>query len=535
MFGKRAVPVAGLIVAMAVVCALLLALPGRTVTTVYVNDLFIFLDGAHRIATGQVPNRDFHTALGPLTFYLPAIGYWMSGSLGAAMPLGMALLVVGLAPTIAHVLSSRLRPIIALPFAAFVILILAVPMNLGESIASLSFAMFYNRVGWAALAVLFVMYLRPERPRLGQEILDALCAACLVLVMLYTKATYGVVALAFLAFPLLEAGQRRWAALAIGLVLLAVLGIEGFWRASSAHVADLRLASQVSGLRAPEEFLEGFLRHLADTVMLAIFVALALRQTRSFRDVLFFGFCAGPGLLVMAQNAQPWGIITLQAGAAVAAEMLMRSAAAAQGTRPDLAEADSGSKPALALGAPLLLLALILPTTVHCFTALGLHAALAATRAGERLPMPNLEGVRLAELWSPGDHPFSTEYLASLKDGARALADLGGAKPSRVSVLDFVNPFSAGLGLAPPRGDSAWLHWGRNVSEAGFVPAEELLGDVELLMVPKGGINSGPRIDLYGPSIKQAFDVVRETDAWTVYRRRAEPPWNTRLSWGESP
>src|SRR5215212_11112834 len=115
----RPVPVAGFILAIAALCALLLALPGQTITTVYVNDLLIFLDGAHRIASGQVPNRDFHTPLGPLTFYLPALGYWLSGHLGGAMPVGMALLIMGLAPAAAHVLGSRLRPVVALPFGAF--------------------------------------------------------------------------------------------------------------------------------------------------------------------------------------------------------------------------------------------------------------------------------------------------------------------------------------------------------------------------------------------------------------------------------
>src|SRR4051812_34498439 len=72
----------------------LLALPGGTATTKYVNDLLVFLDGAHRIASGQVPNVDFHTSLGPLTFYIPAVGYGLSGSMGDAMPVGMALLVL---------------------------------------------------------------------------------------------------------------------------------------------------------------------------------------------------------------------------------------------------------------------------------------------------------------------------------------------------------------------------------------------------------------------------------------------------------
>src|SRR5215204_1739231 len=86
--------------------------------------------------------------------------------------------------------------------------------------------------------------------------------------------------------------------------------------------------------------------------------------------------------------------------------------------------------------------------------------------------------------------------------------------------LDFVSPFSAGLGLAPPQGDSAWLHWGRNVNAAHFLPPEELFHGVEVLMVPKWGINNVPLIDLYGTHISRAFDPVRETEFWTVYRKR---------------
>src|SRR3712207_6062348 len=118
---RRPRSVAALVFVIAAVCALLLALPGETVTTKYVNDLMIFLDGAHRVDVGQVPNRDFHTALGPLNFYLPAIGFWLSGSLGAAMPWGMAGLILLLGPAIGHVLASRMRPVVALPFAAFLI------------------------------------------------------------------------------------------------------------------------------------------------------------------------------------------------------------------------------------------------------------------------------------------------------------------------------------------------------------------------------------------------------------------------------
>jgi len=322
---------------------------------------------------------------------------------------------------------------------------------------------------------------------------------------------------------LFDPRQRRWTAGAIGTVLVAGLVIEAIWQSSIAHLHDLVLTSRVSGARGHVELILGFLRHLADYVILAIFAALALWRTRSLRDLFFFGICAGPGLLIQNQNSQPWGIITIHAGAAVAAEIILRSSKQ-QSHR-------SGNRRLLAAGAPLMLLALVLPTTIHCFMALGLHAALAATRSGEPFGLPQYDRIRHVRLWSPGDYDYMAAYLTSIRDGARILSELP-VKPQRVSVLDFSNPFSAGLGLEPPRGDSAWLHWGRNVGAAHFLPPEQLFGGVDVVMDPKWGINSAPLRDLYGSYIRTAFEPVRETDRWILYRRRKpQAPANPDTSW----
>jgi hypothetical protein len=509
--GTRPRAVTAAIFAGAVLCALLLAVPGETVTTAYVNDLFIFLDGAHRIASGQVPNRDFHTALGPLVYYVPVAGLLLSGHLGGAMPVGTALVIVALAPALAHILGSRLRPALALPYGAFLLLILAVPLNLGEGINALSFGMFYNRVGWAALAALLVMYLRPERTGPRQHWHDAISAAFLVLAMLYLKITYGLVALAFLVFMLLDAGQRRWAAFALAITLAAGLIVEAFWKSSASHVADLLRAGEVSGgLRGAEAVVSAVLHHLADYVVFGILVALALWRRRSVRDVLFYGLCAVSGLLIIIQNSQPWGIITLHAGAMVAAETLMRSESSPLGNRRWSA------------AAPLLVLAVVLPMTVHCAMTLGLHAALAMTRSGEDFGLPGFSRIRLVKLWSPFDYEFSARYVASLREGADVLSRLD--KPSHVAVLDFVNPFSAGLGLAPPRGDASWLHWGRNVDATRFMPPEQLFRDVRIVMEPTWGVNAVPLRDLYGAYISANFELIRETAGWRVHLSRHWPP-----------
>ena len=525
---KRPASVAMLVVAIAAFCALLLALPGQTITTKYLNDLFIFLDGVHRVAEGQVPNRDFHTALGPLVYYAPALGYWLSGNLGGAMPVGMALIVIALAPAAAHILSSRLRPAIALPLAAFVILVAAVPINLGESIGALSFAMFYNRIGWSALALLLVLYLRPSRPGRYQALLDAASAAFLIVLMLYIKISYGVVGLGFLVFMLLDPRQRGWAAAALVLVVGAGLFIEALWGGTAAHIADLAIAGRVSGsLDTIDELFTALSRNLSDYVIFAVVMGLALWRTRSLRDFLFFGFCAGSGFMLITQNFQTWGIISLAAGVAVAVEIMAR----ADGPAADR------QRRTMTAGAQLLLLAFVLPASIQHAAALGLHAALAATKQGLAAPMPNFDRVRLAQLWSEGDYPLFSRYFASLDDGARALETL--ESPSgKVLVLDFVGPFSAGLGLKPPYGDSTWYHWGRTINEENYLPARAVLHDVQIVMEPKWPVEvataEGLR-RLYADYLGEHFELAQETADWRIHVLRGPPSETVSRSSGFDP
>jgi hypothetical protein len=327
--------------------------------------------------------------------------------------------------------------------------------------------------------------------------------------MLYTKATYGLVALVFLVFMLFDGHQRRWVLWALGLIVLSALLIEAVWQSSLSHLEDLALAGRVSGTRGIADLSIAFLRHLADYVLLTIFAVLVLWRTRSLRDLLFFGICAGPGLIIQSQNSQPWGIITVFAGAAVATEILLRSShLAAQENRWTLSQ-----------GAPLLLVAFLLPTSLHCFIALGVHSVAATIRIGEPFGPARFGELRLTTLWVPGDRSFMTDYLMSIQEGARLLSELK-IRPENVSVLDFANPFSAGLDLPPSRGDYAWLHWGRNIDDVHHLPPEQLLGSVDVLMVPKVGINGIPLQNLYGAYIREAFDPIRYTNLWIAYKRR---------------
>jgi hypothetical protein len=129
------------------------------------------------------------------------------------------------------------------------------------------------------------------------------------------------------------------------------------------------------------------------------------------------------------------------------------------------------------------------------------------------------------KLWTEGEYPGFTKYLATLQNGAEALASLG-AKPGRVLVLDFANPFSAGLGLNPPQGDSPWHHWDRTLNEANFLPAEELFRDVQVVMDPKWAVEAWTADGLrrvYADYLAQNYQLAQETADWKVYVPRQWP------------
>ncbi|MFD2815787.1 hypothetical protein ACFSYD_17710 [Paracoccus aerius] len=87
-----------------------------------------------------------------------------------------------------------------------------------------------------------------------------------------------------------------------------------------------------------------------------------------------------------------------------------------------------------------------------------------------------------------------------------------------------MNPFPAGLGLPPPRGDNAWLHWNRNVSAEHHLPPAQLYRDVDTIMEPRIGINSLQLRGIYGSFIDRHFVPVLKTDDWTIHMRKEPRP-----------
>lgn len=508
---RRCLSRSGVIITIGLVCIVLLALPGVTVATKSLDELFLLVDGIHRVLAGQIPSRDFHTTLGPLAYYGPASGYVLTGSFGAAMPVTMAFFTVCLSMIASHVLGSRLHPFLAIVFSAFLLLILAAPMNLGEAVTALSFSMFYNRIGWVALALLLLLYLRPRSAVRHQMLLDAVCATVLTVSMIYLRLSYGLVALGFLLFMITDSRQRSWTALALAVIAALVLIVELLWGGSSTYVHDAWQEMQGRNDFGTElqRLLEVGVAHLADLLLLSLIAGLALWRRWRLRDFFFFLFCSIAGLWLLSHNVQRWGIISIHAAAAVAAERLLREMNQPAGIGEGTFVNRSGVK--------LYFLAFTLPTILHCGMALVLHASAATLRAGQAVEVPRMSNIRLADLWTGGDFGGARWYLSTVEEGLALLNGLG-EPVGRLAVAGSVDVFSSALDL--PRSDLGLndLRW-QSVGGADVARPSRVLADADTVIFrDPGDAPVGPAAD-YLAYVAANFSKIEESEHWILFHR----------------
>lgn len=492
--------------------ALLLALPGVTVSTRGLEDFLLMADGIQRLLKGQVPNVDFGTVLGPLAYVVPELGYRLSGTFGGAMPAAMAIVVVVMSVVASHLLTSRLRPMLAISFGAFLLFILAAPMYLGDGITALSFTMSYNRVGWVGVSLLLLLYLSPAQRARHQFLLDMACAVVLTLTLIYTRLSYGLFALVFLLMMLADRSHWRVFAASLVAVVVAAFLVEVAWGGTAEYVSHSFSAPLPEGFLSfrPGDALLKAAGHVADFSLLAVIAGLALYRQWSLRLLAFFLLCAFGGLWLISLNVQRWGIISIHAGAVVAAELLLRE----MDERP---ERGLGSviNPS---GIRLYALAFLLPTMLHCGIAYLLHVGSALSRAGEPLTLPRLEQVRIADLWTGRDNRGAMRSAQIYDQGLDLLA--GAGEPVRqVAVPGSADPFSLALDLSPVDPGPAGLRPHAIADPGLYLPPLEVVEKSDAVLLRRKGPAADRIASAYGALQSRGFARAGENEHWLLLRK----------------
>jgi hypothetical protein len=503
------------LIALAVLCGLAIFI-GVAPVAIFGHDIFFFLDNGYRVLQGQVPHRDFESAWGPLMYLMDAAGLKLAGLRPEGLGYANALFG-GLIATWAWWLARRrLSPVAACAIGIYTLLLIVAPFSLGYGPLNFSFAMVYNRYGFALLGIVVVecMTLAEDDARGG----FAMGIACGLLAFL--KVTYAVVAVPLM---LITGGaalfRKRWlAAVCAGGALAAILALMYLRFDIASMLSDLSMAAQGrSRSWRPREILLLGIGQVAESIPLML-LALAAGESRLRSGAIAFGTLLLGGFL-LSTNHQPASLPLDGFVAIVFADQFFRRPSARTG---GLAEAAVVAVLAFACVGPL------------CFQNAVSMAAAANEKTHPSNPyMSRLDSARGASLTFPPS-PFETEtggpaYVRAINDGLALLRRRTGPHDG-VLTIDMMNPFNYLLDRPSPTGGLAAGAYNYVISDVAHPSGDRWVGSARYVMVRKYSHEvkdfavENYHVDgirrIYQPILDERFRVLDETDHWILYVRR---------------
>ncbi len=471
-------------------------------------DIMFNLAGAWAVAGGQVPHVDFHEVVGALNFFLTAAGFRLVGPEPMAFLVGETIVLAALFAAAVPVAARRLALVPAASFVLFAALPAIVPLTPGTLLHNYSFGMSYNRYGWAATSILFLILFVPPRRRYA-ALVEPGIAAVLLIAMFHIKITYFVVGLAAIVAGLVISGHVRAARAAwAGVVALLLANAIAPWNRH--YLIDVADAIRGS---VPQISPGNLVRLVFDNAGECAFYATAVLACW----LLWRRGLARPGLplaaafilaatfALLSQNTQPT-VLTL---APVIAFLLYDAVARHRRTRSTVVLAGLLLAPAMAIAANLTVIA-------------GYHAA-----ASRPATLWIIDRTALAGLAMQFDHTMQrprskqADYLAGLVEAADLLAG-DGRDAGRVRLFDRINPMPFVLGAPPLAGGYMWWDFGMPA-----LPVEDFLGSAAHVLIPKD--SSLPVLTEfltahYADYLAAHFPLRRDTPNWTLLSREAPQP-----------
>jgi hypothetical protein len=523
------------LVVLAALCTLEIVL-GALPTRVDGHDFFIFLDGAWRVACGQIPNVDFYAGYGVLVFFPIRWALGLFHYDANAMGLARAFYTAGIGVWFLWLSRMKSRHTESAVLGVFILVFVSAARPLGEYPTWLSHAMFYNRLGYALLFLIMYeqlgafLYGRADydlpleardRFYFWRGVSTGAALACTVL----TKISFVAPAVVLLALGLLIFGIYRWHIIgvlsgALGTLLVAATLMRfhplAFLRETMilshqrAHIGGDAVHTLVA-----EAGLELFA--LAAAVAVASFGSLSRRAAN--RYLLATVVILGCDIFCRATNAMR-GDLPLLAFWGLCGGLLLLFTSVASVNRT----AKQQRLVALMIAGPLAAQMFLMDFSSSAYAAYKTMSV----RSNTQLPFdsPRLRG------WLPqdwlGDDPNllginGTPLIERTNDGMHLLESLS-RQDETVATVAYANPFSFALNRKPARGGAVWLDLDNNFSTRHPVAERTIIGESDLLMVEHSADREGyitqTVLSLYPDLVGQQFTYVGSSKYWTLYRRR---------------
>jgi hypothetical protein len=525
----------------------LLTVPRAVYIRTYLQDTFSQLDGIHRMILGQVPHRDFSSILGIIFYGLPALFVHAGADPLNSISYATCVLLIINYFILWHLMATRLQGSAGLLFGIWTVLALTARMNFGQNPEFVTLAMSYNRIGDVFLCEFLIFFIPPVGKSGRIAALDAVCMSVITVFLFYTKITFGLCALT--AAPLLAI--YRWhdagrVAAEVALFLIVGVVLELTFHFHKAYLEDILMAIQSSVRTSRVSSIYEIVVNLPEITACLVLPAILLIWNRmmTLRVLLLFLFVGLTSFLLLNQSAQvyimslPFALLfitlhLLGEGEKQAADPARRirfvlTSQVMQGIilvvwflySCPLA-VNVGVSFAKALDSPVAMPGMGLLGEMH-IEGHGEDALETLNLPYEGLPPLEIfeRAINSRQLFNP-DRLNESEYVASLADGIRALQDACSLSP-RILTADSINPFPAVLNL-PVGGGMTTIHPDLLVSEQSHIAPERMFADIDCVMVPKLPVQLLARafvLSVYGDYLKQNFETVKQTDYWTVLRRK---------------
>jgi len=430
-------------------------------------------------------------------------------------------------------------------------------MNAGDGPMAVTLAENYNRNCSAALALALLVFRTPRASGLMIAIADGLLYALLTAFCLYTKITYGLVALAFTPIVIYPHPRRlvTFSSFAIAFGLL-VVAVEYGYGTRFQWVQAVQTAAGAGSLLNPGPIAAVVFANVGELLVCVLVPAWFLWQERRItpRTVIFFVMVAGasvflarfnghriflflPAVLffVAAPAALPWCEDRLAEPGGPRQERWRHAFIAVT-----LAVLTLQSAPAFINVLFFTYESLTQPPMVAGDDVLGRIVFGAASESADRartLRTQNNEDVitvildgqttaldafaigrafRPMQRW---DTLSMSEFRDYLTDGMRAARE-GCKQGDRILTMDVLNPFPLLLGW-PEGGGMTYLQPGQTLSDKAHPPPEKMFQNIDCVLVPKLPVLMTARNlmrDIYGAYLSQHFNTVAETALWNALR-----------------
>lgn len=509
-------------------------------------DTVAYLDAVWRVYVGQAPHRDFHTLVGALPFGVTAWLMSLTRADADSLAYANAFFFVLLCGLGWPLLRARYGDAVAAFACLGLGAILVAPRMLGYDLDLTTYAINYNRLGWAFLGLVGLVVLSSRRDGAPTRRAEWLILGLVSAGLFYLKINFGLVGFAAILGLWLREGRPLSAPLWSGLGVLALYSLCRFaWNVElSAYWHDIRVALSVNsnttyGKRAWDAILDNV--ESVAILLIQALVAWPLARRLFAAETPAKWFVAGllaalPAFFLVAVTNTHKGPIPILAVVGFALAEWVRRRVGSTGVEVDVLR-----HRVLVLLSVFLLGLVALPDLYASGRATAWHWL--KQRSGQQ--SPHLDGVfasmalplQLSEdpsklaaaIAARPAHHFgltSAEYKAHTDDGL-ALLRAHGAASGKVLSMDFINPFHLALATVPARGD--WICWDPNAvfSPSTHISPDELFRDVTAVLVPKRSFCMGfadAKLEIYSPVLIRDFREEGETALWKLWIRKNPLP-----------